>query len=213
LRPIEIPQRLKSLFYLADGMKGAIFSLKKWRVWGILGKTGKASSNWQAKSAFVKIRLLNQKVIQCPPQGRAGMTLIEVVVALALAGLMVAGIVTGYIFCTTSTVKDSLYMAANARVTERLEQTRAAIWAPYRAVPVDQLVATNFPDENNVTLDLAASDVTPTLATIHTDITPILPSASSPNSAPVRRIHVDCIWQFKGQLITNSIETCRAPDQ
>ncbi|HEY4952820.1 MAG TPA: hypothetical protein VII71_05500, partial [Verrucomicrobiae bacterium] len=84
------------------------------------------------------------------------MTLIEVVVAMAIAGLMIAGIVTGYIFCTTSTVKDSLYMAANARAQERLEETRSAIWAPYRSTPVDDLVATNFPDKA-VTLDLSGS--------------------------------------------------------
>ena len=31
---------------------------------------------------------------------------------------------------------------------------------------------------------------------------------------PLRRIHVDCVWSFRGtQLLTNSIETCRAPDQ
>jgi len=28
------------------------------------------------------------------------------------------------------------------------------------------------------------------------------------------KIHVDCIWQFRGvELITNSVETIRAPDQ
>jgi hypothetical protein len=141
------------------------------------------------------------------------MTLVEVVIALAITGLMVAGIVSGYIFSNTSTVKDSLYMEANARALERLEQTRGAIWAPNRADPVDELVATNFPDETNVVLDLSASGSAITFATLHTEISQILPSATLPLSAPVRRVHVDCIWQFKDELITNSIETCRAPDQ
>jgi prepilin-type N-terminal cleavage/methylation domain-containing protein len=161
----------------------------------------------------LKINILNQKIVQFPPRGRAGMTLVEVVVALAITGLMVAGIVEGYIFCTTSTVKDSLYMAANARAMQRLEETRGATWAPYRAQPVDELTTNNFPDEPNIVLDLSASSSTPTLATLHTDISQISPSASSPLSPPVRKVHVDCIWQFKGQIITNSIETCRAPDQ
>jgi type II secretory pathway pseudopilin PulG len=134
------------------------------------------------------------------------MTLVEVVVALALAGLMVAGIVAGYIYCSASTVKDSLYMAANARAMERIEETRSAIWAPYRAQPVDELVATNFPDEI-VTLDMTVSGSQTNSATLLTDISPI---SLSP---PLRRIHVDCIWQFQGVEITNSIETCRAPDQ
>ena len=135
------------------------------------------------------------------------MTLVEVVIALAITGLMVAGIVTGYIFCTTSTVKDSLYMAANARAMERLEETRSATWAPYRTDPEDDLVATNFPDKV-VTLDLSGSGSETTSATLKTEISQI---SLSP---PARRIHVDCIWQFKGvELITNTIETIRAPDQ
>jgi hypothetical protein len=155
----------------------------------------------------MKTRCPNQKAVQFPPRGRAGTTLVEVVVALAITGLMVAGIVTGYIFCTTSTVKDSLYMAANARAMERLEETRSAIWAPYRAKPVDELVATNFPDKS-VTLDLSGSGSETTSAMLKTDISQI---SLSP---PVRRIRVDCIWQFKGvELITNTIETIRAPDQ
>ena len=141
------------------------------------------------------------------------MTLVEVVVALAITVLMVAGIVNGYIFCTTSTVKDSLYMAANARAMERMEETRSATWAPYRAKPVDELVATNFPDKV-VILDLSGSGSATNLATLKTDISQISPSPFSPFSPPVRRIRVDCIWQFKGvELITNTIETCRAPDQ
>ena len=120
---------------------------------------------------------------------------------------MVAGIVTGYIFCTTSTVKDSLYMAGNARAMERLEETRSAIWAPFRGDPEDDLVATNFPDKV-VTLDLSGSGSDTTSATLKTDISQI---SLSP---PVRRIRVDCIWQFRGvELITNTIETIRAPDQ
>ena len=134
------------------------------------------------------------------------MTLVEVVIALAITGIMVAGIVSGYVFCSTSTVKDSLYAAANAKASQRLEETRAAIWAPYRATPVDELVATNFLDEP-VTLDLSATGAQPTMATVSTTISQIS------DSPPVRRIRVDCIWQFKDQNITNTIETLRAPDQ
>jgi hypothetical protein len=134
------------------------------------------------------------------------MTLVEVIVALAISGLMMAGIVTGYIFCTTSTVKDSLYMAANARAMERIEETRCARWDTSSLPAVDQLVATNFPDKV-VTLDMSGSGSGSVLATIKTDISQI---SLSP---PLRRIHVDCIWQFKGvEFVTNSIETCRAPD-
>jgi prepilin-type N-terminal cleavage/methylation domain-containing protein len=158
------------------------------------------------ESELLKTGFLHKKVVQFPPRNRAGMTLIEVVVALAIAGLMVAGIVTGYIFCSTSTIKDSLYMAANARAMERIEETQSAQWDTSISPAVDQLVASNFLPQT-VTLNISGSDPNVISATVNTDISQIslLP--------PLKRIHVDCIWQFQGgDFITNSIETCRAPD-
>lgn len=134
------------------------------------------------------------------------MTLIEVVIALAIAGLTVAGIVTGYIYCSTATVKDALYMAANGRAMERIEETRMARWDVSSFPVVDELVPTNFLPQT-VTLDMSPTGPGTTTATVNTTITPL---SSSP---PVRIIHVDCIWLFRGvEPITNSIETCRAPD-
>ena len=43
------------------------------------------------------------------------MTLVEVIIALAIAGLTLAGIVEGYIYSTTAAVKAELVQAANAR--------------------------------------------------------------------------------------------------
>lgn len=152
----------------------------------------------------MKMRFANLQAVQFPMRNRAGMTLIEVVIALAITGLTVAGIVTGYIYCSTATVKDSLYMAANGRAMERIEETRTAQWDP--ASGMDQLVATNFPDVTN-TLDMSPSSSAVTMATIKTTISDLT------LSPPVRRICVDCIWQFRGgELVTNEIETCRAPD-
>jgi hypothetical protein len=134
------------------------------------------------------------------------MTLVEVIVAMAITGLTVGGLVTGYIFCMTSAEKNALAMAASSRAMERIEETRSAIWAPNRADPKDELAATNFPDKT-VILDLSGLGSASTSAVLKTDISQI---SLSPQ---VRRIRVDCIWQFKGAAITNSIETCRAPDQ
>ena len=135
------------------------------------------------------------------------MTLVEVVIALAIAGLTLGGIVSGYIYCTTSAIKAELAQAANAKALERMEQARSAQWDTSSWPVVDQLVATNFPDEP-VTLDLPGTNSAGTSATIKTTIAQI---SATP---PVRLIHVDCIWQFRGaDLITNSIETCRAPSQ
>ena len=141
-----------------------------------------------------------------PPCIQSGMTLIEVVIALAITGLTVGGIVTGYAFCTTSAEKAALTFAANARAVERLEEVRSAKWDLSSWPTVDQVVATNFTDKV-VTLDLSGSGVGITSARIQTEIFQI---STNP---PLKRIRVDCIWTFKGVRVTNTIETCRAPDQ
>jgi type II secretory pathway pseudopilin PulG len=135
------------------------------------------------------------------------MTLVEVVIALAITGLTVAGIVAGYVYCMTATVKAELVQVASARAMERLEETRSAKWDISAWPSIDQLVATNFPDKV-VSLDMPGSGSGGTSATIMTTI-----SQLSLNP-PIRDIRVDCIWQFRGtELITNTIETIRAPDQ
>jgi type II secretory pathway pseudopilin PulG len=135
------------------------------------------------------------------------MTLVEVVMALAITGLTVAGIVEGYIFCMASSVKDSLFMAANGQALAGIEATRSAQWDTSNYPVVDQLVATNFPAKV-VTLNQSGTDTNLILATVTTDISQI---STTP---PLRRIYVECVWQFKGgEWVTNTIETIRAPDQ
>lgn len=138
---------------------------------------------------------------------RAGMTLVEVVMAMAISGLAVAAIVTGYTFCNTSAQRAALSLAASARAMERLEEVRSAKWDTAIWPAVDQLLATNFPAKT-VTLDVSGSGDGARQATVLTQITQI---STTP---PLKRIRVNCIWRFDdAQWITNSIETCRAPDQ
>ena len=137
---------------------------------------------------------------------QAGLTLAEVIIALAITAMTVAAITSGYIFCSNLSVKDALYLAANSRAQERMEQARSARWDTSSYPAVDQLLSSNFPDET-VMLDRAASDTNVIMATLKTQIAPI---STAP---PFKKIRVDCIWNFRGnQVITNTIETIRAPD-
>jgi hypothetical protein len=137
----------------------------------------------------------------------AGLTLVEVVVALAISALAVTGIVGGYLFSIASAQKSALSLAAGAKAIERVEETRSAIWSISSSPPVDQLAGTNFPDEVVILDQNAAGNG----ITYGTNITQISQISVDP---PLRRIHVDCVWNFKGiQLLTNSMETCRAPDR
>jgi hypothetical protein len=142
-----------------------------------------------------------------PTGAMAGLTLVEVVVALGISALAVAGIVGGYLFSIASAQKSALSLAAGAKAIERVEETRSAIWSISSFPPVDQLVATNFPDEVVILDQNAAGNG----ITYGTNLTQISQISVDP---PLRRIHVDCVWNFKGiQLLTNSMETCRAPDR
>ena len=135
------------------------------------------------------------------------MTLAEVVISMLIAGLAVVGIIGGYFYCTTSAEKAGLYLAANARALERLEEARSAKWDTASWPQVDQLVATNFPSKD-VILDLSGSGANAISATLNTVI------AQISTTPPLKRVRVDCIWLYKGvERITNTIETCRAPDQ
>lgn len=148
------------------------------------------------------MKLLTQSIGRLRPRNESGMTLAEVVIAMVIAGLAVGGIVGGYIYCATSAEKSGLYLAASARAMERLEETRSAIWNK----SVDQVVVSNFPSKD-VVLDLSGSGGNAILAKLNTSITQI---STVP---PLKRIRVDCIWLYKGvESITNTIETCRAPD-
>ena len=155
----------------------------------------------------MKIQMQTQTIGRLKSRNESGMTLAEVVMALMIAGLAVIGIIGGYFYCTRSAEKSGLFLAANARALERLEETRSAKWDTASWPQVDQLVATNFPSKN-VILDLSGSGGNAISATLNTEITQI---SSAP---PLKRVRVDCIWVFKGvERITNTIETCRAPDQ
>jgi type II secretory pathway pseudopilin PulG len=135
------------------------------------------------------------------------MTLAEVMVALAISGIAIGAIVGGYIFCANSAEVSALSLAANATAMQRIEETRSAKWDTASTPAVDQLVSTNFPDQV-LTLDVSGSGAAITYGTNFTQISMI---SASP---PLKRIHVDCVWSFRGsRLLTNSIETCRAPDQ
>jgi type II secretory pathway pseudopilin PulG len=135
------------------------------------------------------------------------MTIFEVVVALGISGLAVAAIVNGYIFCVTSAEKSALSLSANNRAMQRIEEMRSAKWDISTWPVIDQLVSTNF-SNSVVTLDVSGSGSAVTYATNFVTISQI---STNP---PLKRIRVDCVWNFKGShLITNTIETCRSPDQ
>ena len=133
-------------------------------------------------------------------------TIAEVVIAAAIAGICIGGIVYGYVQSAQRVEWSGESLAAQALAIQRLEQTRACKWDTDAGV--DQLVAASFPVQTTI-MDLPVSGTNFLIGTNYTTISDI-----STNQPLLRMIRVDCVWRFKltGRLFTNTVVTYRSPD-
>ena len=139
---------------------------------------------------------------------RAGFTMVEMIIAMAIAGITVAGVASGFVQVFMQGQSSAYSLAAHSQALRGLEQARAAKWDP-SAFPVkDELGSnTNWPPQVDI-LDLPMSGNNITYATNRVFITTI---STKP---PLRQIKVQCTWSFMNRRVfTNSIVTYRAPDQ
>lgn len=138
---------------------------------------------------------------------RKAFTLMEVVISMAIAGLTIGGIISGYILSLRRAEWSAYSLAAHSLAMQRLEQTRAAKWDPQAYPAVDELVAANFPLRIEV-LDIPISGTNKVYAT---NVTTISLLSSSP---PLKMIRVDCSWMFQSKgPFTNTLITYRTSDQ
>ena len=143
----------------------------------------------------------------CPPRFSCGFTLVEIVIALAIAGIAIAGIVSGYVFSCYEMEKSACATAAECMARQRVEQARSAKWDTLANPPVDELTTTNFPVQVSA-LDIPVKGNNPLYAT---NITTINSASDDP---PLRMIRVDCVWSLSPRgPFTNTITAYRAPDQ
>lgn len=134
------------------------------------------------------------------------MTLTEILVALAMTGLGVFAMVTGFVNAATHAESSAYVLAAQCQALERLEQVRAAKWDPNADPPVDQIVSTNFPVLVKV-LDIPRKG----LNVFATNYTTIKVVSVNP---PIKLMRVDCVWTWLNKkAYTNSVMTYRGPDQ
>jgi hypothetical protein len=134
-------------------------------------------------------------------------TLMEVVFAMAVGGLLMAGVASGFIQCMRQAEWSSYSLAANSLALQKLEQTRAAAWDRLAAPPNDQVVSSNFPPDVQV-LDVPISKTNIVYATNFTSI------QSISTNPPLKLVRVDCVWSFMSRgLFTNTLATYRAPNQ
>ena len=151
----------------------------------------------------------------------AAFTLIEVLIAFFIFGLVTSGMIYGYVEANRMAEWSSQSLAAMSYASQGMEQMRSAQWnaeeystgsgetdvlLPFMKIQVDGTFAfwTNQVD----TLDIPTSGA---LINV-TDYIYVTPVSTNP---PLRRIVSQVVWNFRltGQLFTNTMVTLRAPDQ
>jgi prepilin-type N-terminal cleavage/methylation domain-containing protein len=138
---------------------------------------------------------------------RRAFTLVEVLVSLALTGMMVTGIVSGFVQSAKQAEWSAYSLAAQSQALQKMEQVRAAQWDPLHFPPVDEVQQANFATVVDI-LDIPTAGNNITYITNRTFITPIT------TTPPLRMITVESSWRFLNRgVFTNSIRTYRTVDQ
>jgi prepilin-type N-terminal cleavage/methylation domain-containing protein len=141
-----------------------------------------------------------------------GFTLTEVVISLAIAGLVFSGVIYGYVLTTDQAEWSCYSLAAHSLAMQGVEQARAAKWDPQAWPGVDELGVTNFDQVSTMDVPVIAGG-NPTLATNYISISTV---SIYP---PLRELRTDCVWNLpyrKGRTggpFTNTVVTLRAADQ
>jgi prepilin-type N-terminal cleavage/methylation domain-containing protein len=134
-------------------------------------------------------------------------TLLEVLIALAVLGVSLGGILTLYIRSAQRADWSGYSVSAQMMALSGLEQCRAAKYDPNGSPPTDALVSTNFPSRVDI-LDPGTVNGTNSYGT---NTTTILTIATNP---ALKLVRVDCTWTYPGRgVFTNSVFTYRAPNQ
>ena len=138
---------------------------------------------------------------------RAGFTMVEMITAMAIAGITVAGVTSGFMQVFMQGQSSAYSLSGHSQAMRGLEQARAAKWDPMANPAKDDLGSdTNWPPDVQI-LDLPQQGNNITYATNRVSVRTI---STRP---PLRQIKVECTWTFMKRVFTNSIVTYRAPDQ
>jgi prepilin-type N-terminal cleavage/methylation domain-containing protein len=140
-------------------------------------------------------------------------TLMEVVVALAVATMVFAGIVLGYVQSTRRAEWSGYSLAAQALALQQLEAARSAKWDPTDTPAVDEIDA--LPRMTVSTLDLPVSGTNTVLATNYVTVSTI--TLSTNPMATIHMVRVSTVWPFRRgaevALFTNTLANYYSPDR
>ncbi len=170
-------------------------------------------------------RLATGQVLALAVRRRArAFTLVEVLIASAIVGIVFGGIINCYIQSGVRIQWTGYSLAAQSLASQRLEQVRAANWDP--TLGINNLTNLNltsasydgstktYTGYSTAILDVPFSSTNYTMATNF--ITVQLLYVSGISNIQMQFVRVDTVWPFyfrRGNLLfTNTVSTMLAPD-
>ena len=135
-----------------------------------------------------------------------GMSLMEVVMAMALTGIAVAGVVSGFMCSLRASTATHYAGAAQLLAVQGLERVRAARWDAIAYPMLDEVVSSNFPPTMAV-LDRDGSGTSCVYATNYTTINTV---STNPW---LKMIRIDCAYSYgPGKVFTNTLSSYRGTE-
>ena len=158
-----------------------------------------AHARWSKASTIADLMFLSRD---------GGMTLAEVLIAIAIFALVFGSVLTGLTQARYRANWSSLNLQAAKFAEQRYEQIQSARWEPTASPAVDEVVSKNFPTTTANLMDYAAGGSLIATNTVRIDT---LPTTANPQ---YKAITCTVVWQYRGRgPFTNIIASVRAPDQ
>lgn len=152
-----------------------------------------------------------------------GFTLGEVLIAFLIFGIVINGLIYGYVQINRTAEMSSMSMAAQSFATQGMEEAKSVQWSYVRypntiADSQDPFWTPPSIGYTNLPPQVDTLDVPTTGAAIY--ITNFVQVSNvcvylNPSNPPLRQITCNCVWTFPldGILVTNTAICLRAPDQ
>jgi len=144
---------------------------------------------------------------------RAAFTLIEVLIAFFIFGLVTSGMIYGYVEANRMAEWSSQSLAAMSYASQGMEQLRSAQWSAEEYSTGSGAGTTDYLGAYTNIIQTDYLDVPTSGALI--SVTNIMTATQISTNPPLKLLVSKVIWSFRitGQLFTNTIVTLRAPDQ
>jgi len=163
---------------------------------------------------MIRMNFYSKKSVKAETrQTCAAFTMIEIAISLLILGMVMSGLIYGYVQANHMAEWSSMSLVAQASASRGAEQARAAVWDP-RAYP--QTYGPGGSDEwtnGQVVMNTDYLDV-PTTG-IQIPITNIVSVTNINPNPPLRQITSQTIWTFPldGVLCTNTVIQLRTSNQ